>query len=728
MIGFGALTTEPLNFSVDPTQQFGLIAEQGSFSVSGGNVTSNVTEDLAGGAAYSLTGFAIGQSLVASLQPGLFDLNGQVTGIGRSQVLTEGQFVLNGEEALLKNQFGLDAGSFALNGQDVNFPVNFPLDQENIVVQNQEAFFRINAPLDQGSFALSLNDALQSQSALLEGGSFALSAQDISLGSTFILDVDNMAFSLNGQITPLRLELDLTYPKAFGYDLQYETTILNKVNYVEIAHTVGVENTSYALSGQDVSLDTNVGISAQTGSFALTGQEGDFSFPATIEAGSFTFNGQDIGLKRGVALDSGSFVLTGQNTVSQFSRTLVREDYVILGSDLGPVLGFAVDDGAFALNGQDVDFGLGVSIFADPGLFNLTGETIPVDSFLDVESGNFVLNGQDGEFGKSFTVQLDNGTYNTVFRAGEDVADFVLDLDKTDYTIAYPPVVLEFKPNLLAERGSFTLNGQEIAAGIPQIMLSGPGTFILTEQDADELRLNIQPKLQFDDFELNGQDVEFEADLRIVADDTIFNLNGEPLQVERGYKIIAQNGTLSLVGQSIGVAKSLSLDADADHLNIVGFKLTRVRDDELTVFSVNGFETPLLRGKAPRFNFNSTGNDIYSPLPYDDAILPPFYIKSGDVSPGIRTILYDSEDQEINLLNARVRFKMRELGTKVTFVDQPATIISSPNGTVQYNWQPGETSTPGLYQAEFEVTYPDGSVETFPNDGYMDVEIRGKIA
>ena len=43
--------------------------------------------------------------------------------------------------------------------------------------------------------------------------------------------------------------------------------------------------------------------------------------------------------------------------------------------------------------------------------------------------------------------------------------------------------------------------------------------------------------------------------------------------------------------------------------------------------------------------------------------------------------------------------------------------------TVKYEWQPGDTDTEGFYDAEFEVTYSDGTVETFPNRGFITVII-----
>jgi hypothetical protein len=42
---------------------------------------------------------------------------------------------------------------------------------------------------------------------------------------------------------------------------------------------------------------------------------------------------------------------------------------------------------------------------------------------------------------------------------------------------------------------------------------------------------------------------------------------------------------------------------------------------------------------------------------------------------------------------------------------------------VLFAFEPGETDTAGTYRAEFEATYLDGRKQTYPNDGYISIEI-----
>ena len=105
-----------------------------------------------------------------------------------------------------------------------------------------------------------------------------------------------------------------------------------------------------------------------------------------------------------------------------------------------------------------------------------------------------------------------------------------------------------------------------------------------------------------------------------------------------------------------------------------------------------------------------------------------FYIKQNDTTPSLRADLKNGSGDAIDLINATVRFHMRPIGSITVTIDTAAVVISESGGTVQYNWVSGDTSVMGSYQVEFEVTYQDGTIETFPNNRYIEVEITEVIA
>ena len=105
-----------------------------------------------------------------------------------------------------------------------------------------------------------------------------------------------------------------------------------------------------------------------------------------------------------------------------------------------------------------------------------------------------------------------------------------------------------------------------------------------------------------------------------------------------------------------------------------------------------------------------------------------FYMKQNDTAPSIRANLKDGDGAAIDLTGASIRFHMRTIGGTSSKVDAAGYVISPPaSGIAQYNWIAADTDTVASYQAEFEVTYSDGTIETFPNDGYIRVEVTDDI-
>ena len=104
-----------------------------------------------------------------------------------------------------------------------------------------------------------------------------------------------------------------------------------------------------------------------------------------------------------------------------------------------------------------------------------------------------------------------------------------------------------------------------------------------------------------------------------------------------------------------------------------------------------------------------------------------FYVKQNDTSPAMLATLQDADGNSTDLTAASVRFHMRRIGIPDVIVDAPAVIVTPSEGLVRYDWVAADTVSIGSYQAEFEVTYADASIETFPNDGYIRVEIIDDI-
>lgn len=95
-----------------------------------------------------------------------------------------------------------------------------------------------------------------------------------------------------------------------------------------------------------------------------------------------------------------------------------------------------------------------------------------------------------------------------------------------------------------------------------------------------------------------------------------------------------------------------------------------------------------------------------------------FTIKQSDTSPAIQAELKDGNYSPINLTGATVNLHMKLLGSNVVF-SRTMNIVNALSGIVNYYWEVGDTDVEGTYYVEFEVTYSDLSVETFPNTGNL---------
>tara|TARA_R110000803_G_scaffold61711_1_gene121704 strand:- start:212 stop:532 length:321 start_codon:yes stop_codon:yes gene_type:complete len=99
-----------------------------------------------------------------------------------------------------------------------------------------------------------------------------------------------------------------------------------------------------------------------------------------------------------------------------------------------------------------------------------------------------------------------------------------------------------------------------------------------------------------------------------------------------------------------------------------------------------------------------------------------FSIKQNDTSPSLQATLKDASQSPVLLSGATVMFHMKSVDGTVK-VNQPMTITNADGGVVQYSWQAVDTDTVGTYYVEFEVTYADASIETFPNNGNRVVSV-----
>lgn len=108
-----------------------------------------------------------------------------------------------------------------------------------------------------------------------------------------------------------------------------------------------------------------------------------------------------------------------------------------------------------------------------------------------------------------------------------------------------------------------------------------------------------------------------------------------------------------------------------------------------------------------------------------------FKLTQSDTSPVLGTTLRDGGIHvDISGYN-EVRFHMQNEYEEVVINDNTSgrvNVRDASRGKVEYVFSTEDTDTVGKYYAEWQVEYGDGTVETFPTDGYIIIEILEGIA
>jgi len=107
-------------------------------------------------------------------------------------------------------------------------------------------------------------------------------------------------------------------------------------------------------------------------------------------------------------------------------------------------------------------------------------------------------------------------------------------------------------------------------------------------------------------------------------------------------------------------------------------------------------------------------------------------IKQNDTRPYARATLYEDEDTfkvlDVSDVTGIVFNMKNKAGGTVKISGENADLTNDgTDGKVEYRWQAGDTDTIGTYDCEFEVTFTDGGVQTFPPDKYLTVEVVAEL-
>jgi hypothetical protein len=106
-----------------------------------------------------------------------------------------------------------------------------------------------------------------------------------------------------------------------------------------------------------------------------------------------------------------------------------------------------------------------------------------------------------------------------------------------------------------------------------------------------------------------------------------------------------------------------------------------------------------------------------------------FVIRQDDTAPRLYADLTDAAGSPVVVTGADVELHLHGLT-----VDDEKSLVAAVDGAVDdhnrvyYDWVAGDTDSAGYYSGEWQVTYDNGQVETFPNDGVFLVQVVEQLA
>jgi hypothetical protein len=109
------------------------------------------------------------------------------------------------------------------------------------------------------------------------------------------------------------------------------------------------------------------------------------------------------------------------------------------------------------------------------------------------------------------------------------------------------------------------------------------------------------------------------------------------------------------------------------------------------------------------------------------AVDTDFVMKVGATQPTLDATLAGGPLHTRDLTGATVTLRLRSMGTVVPQV-LPAVVVNAALMMVRYAWPTPQALAPGVYEGEWYVSWSDGVIAIYPDNGYFLLKIVAALA
>lgn len=102
-------------------------------------------------------------------------------------------------------------------------------------------------------------------------------------------------------------------------------------------------------------------------------------------------------------------------------------------------------------------------------------------------------------------------------------------------------------------------------------------------------------------------------------------------------------------------------------------------------------------------------------------------IRQGDTTPAFIWTVTDQNGNPVDLTAATATLRVRQLSSGSPIVNAAMTVTNAAAGVVEYAWAATDTQLIGMYMAEIQVVFSDSSTYTYPNEGFLSIEIQQNL-